>query len=248
MTNDKQLAKSGTSVGRWTAKEHELFVQGMEKHPREWRRIADVVDTRTPSQCRTHAQKCWSEKVPTPKATPPKKRKGVHPRTSPASKLKKRRMAAPNVPNLNLHQMPFQQNQKPVPQEQCGSATCRSVKGCIIGSNLSPTSICDVSLFTDACLAIGECNDTLPEIYGNIDSATEDASPPSSPSTASEDDHEESYLFDDERFDPIQTPTEEVEMQNADTLNDDFALEGNSYLRVLFDEPMAHDQRFAPLW
>lgn len=48
-----------TSVGRWTPQEHEIFCHGMRLYPRQWKRIAEVVKTRTAVQIRTHAQKCW---------------------------------------------------------------------------------------------------------------------------------------------------------------------------------------------
>merc|ERR1711865_364102 len=141
------------------------------------------------------------------------------------------------------------QSQQPLLQsQQCSSPTCRSLKGgCIIGNNHSPTSICETSLFTDACLAIGDCDldhtvISLAEVYNNISSTIDSDGSATSPSSS---DDERTYPSDDERFDPIQMPIEEVEIEK---LNDDFALESNSYLRVLFDEPMAHDQRFAPLW
>jgi SHAQKYF class myb-like DNA-binding protein len=53
----KQLL--GTS--RWTHDEHALFVSGMEQWPKNWKKIAEMVQTRTATQCRTHAQKVWKE-------------------------------------------------------------------------------------------------------------------------------------------------------------------------------------------
>jgi SHAQKYF class myb-like DNA-binding protein len=49
----------GTS--RWTHDEHALFVSGMEQWPKNWKKIAEMVQTRTATQCRTHAQKVWKE-------------------------------------------------------------------------------------------------------------------------------------------------------------------------------------------
>mmetsp|Transcript_10745 Transcript_10745/g.12301 ORF Transcript_10745/g.12301 Transcript_10745/m.12301 type:complete len:233 (+) Transcript_10745:139-837(+) len=43
--------------GWWDSKEHKRFLDGLNQHGRDWKKIADVVQTRTPVQVRTHAQK-----------------------------------------------------------------------------------------------------------------------------------------------------------------------------------------------
>ncbi|KAK8813315.1 hypothetical protein WA158_002907 [Blastocystis sp. Blastoise] len=43
--------------GRWTKEEHELFLKGLEKFGRDWKKIASCIETRTIVQVRTHAQK-----------------------------------------------------------------------------------------------------------------------------------------------------------------------------------------------
>lgn len=48
--------KDGT-VGRWTREEHQLFVQGLESFGKAWKKIANLIKTRTVVQIRTHAQK-----------------------------------------------------------------------------------------------------------------------------------------------------------------------------------------------
>jgi len=53
---------SGIRQGRWLEKEHDLFVEGVKKFGRDWRKVSTVVKTRTVIQIRTHAQKCF-EKV-----------------------------------------------------------------------------------------------------------------------------------------------------------------------------------------
>lgn len=50
-------ASSSTKEGRWTAEEHLLFLEGLQKYDKSWRDIATIVKTRTPDQIRTHAQK-----------------------------------------------------------------------------------------------------------------------------------------------------------------------------------------------
>ena len=55
------------NTGRWTAEEHRLFLQGLEKHgegsftAKCWKEIASLVKSRTPLQIRTHAQKYFQK-------------------------------------------------------------------------------------------------------------------------------------------------------------------------------------------
>ena len=49
---------SGIRHGRWLEKEHDLFLEGVKKFGKDWRKVATVVTTRTVLQIRTHAQKC----------------------------------------------------------------------------------------------------------------------------------------------------------------------------------------------
>jgi len=44
-------------TGRWTPKEHHLFVEGLRLHGKLWKNIADMITTRSIVQIRTHAQK-----------------------------------------------------------------------------------------------------------------------------------------------------------------------------------------------
>ncbi|KAH7479398.1 hypothetical protein PRIC1_009064 [Phytophthora ramorum] len=43
--------------GRWTADEHERFLEGFRIHGHKWKRVQQVVRTRSVTQVRTHAQK-----------------------------------------------------------------------------------------------------------------------------------------------------------------------------------------------
>lgn len=43
--------------GRWSQEEHERFLKGFELYGHKWRKVRDVVGTRTVTQVRTHAQK-----------------------------------------------------------------------------------------------------------------------------------------------------------------------------------------------
>lgn len=63
--------------GRWTPHEKGLFLEGFSKFGRDWRAVSEVVGTRTPTQCRSHAQKVLSaggapkrRRSPSPTALP----------------------------------------------------------------------------------------------------------------------------------------------------------------------------------
>ena len=43
--------------GRWSKKEHDLFVECLTKYGKDWKKSAEVLKTRTVVQIRTHAQK-----------------------------------------------------------------------------------------------------------------------------------------------------------------------------------------------
>lgn len=43
--------------GRWTAEEHILFLKGMSLYGKSWKKISEIVKTRSVVQIRTHAQK-----------------------------------------------------------------------------------------------------------------------------------------------------------------------------------------------
>ncbi|EQC31384.1 hypothetical protein SDRG_10985 [Saprolegnia diclina VS20] len=70
--DDERVQASGTSVetqtGRWTKKEHELFLEGLKRYGKSWKHISNLVVTRTLVQIRTHAQKYLQKqnKAPTP--------------------------------------------------------------------------------------------------------------------------------------------------------------------------------------
>jgi len=50
-----------TTTGRWTAEEHQLFLEGLRQHKKQWKLIADLIKTRTVVQIRTHAQKYFQK-------------------------------------------------------------------------------------------------------------------------------------------------------------------------------------------
>lgn len=54
----RQAPNQGTGVsGRWREDEHEIFLKGLSKYGRKWKKISMMVKSRTAVQIRTHAQK-----------------------------------------------------------------------------------------------------------------------------------------------------------------------------------------------
>eukprot|EP01035_Chromulina_nebulosa_P021908 gene21908-28363_t len=56
-----ELEIDSAKTGRWTKAEHELFLQGIKIHNKQWKMVAKVVKTRTVVQVRTHAQKYFQK-------------------------------------------------------------------------------------------------------------------------------------------------------------------------------------------
>uniref|UniRef100_A0A7S2K0K9 HTH myb-type domain-containing protein n=1 Tax=Leptocylindrus danicus TaxID=163516 RepID=A0A7S2K0K9_9STRA len=52
---------SSTSYGRWTREEHEGFLEGLKLHGREWKKVSEMIPTRTSAQIRSHAQKYFAK-------------------------------------------------------------------------------------------------------------------------------------------------------------------------------------------
>ena len=49
--------QTGRKKGRWTLKEHMQYLQALEKFEVNWKKIYDLIPSRTPTQIRSHSQK-----------------------------------------------------------------------------------------------------------------------------------------------------------------------------------------------
>jgi len=47
--------------GRWSAHEHTMFLEALNLHGREWKKVADYIQTRSSAQIRSHAQKYFAK-------------------------------------------------------------------------------------------------------------------------------------------------------------------------------------------
>ena len=52
---------SEETSGRWTPEEHRLFLEGVLRFGRDWKKIQQLIRTRTLVQIRTHAQKVFKK-------------------------------------------------------------------------------------------------------------------------------------------------------------------------------------------
>ncbi|KRX03542.1 Homeodomain protein [Pseudocohnilembus persalinus] len=53
------MQKDKVTNGRWTDEEHSLFLKGLQMHGKNWKLIEKMIQTRTGSQIRSHAQKYY---------------------------------------------------------------------------------------------------------------------------------------------------------------------------------------------
>jgi SHAQKYF class myb-like DNA-binding protein len=51
------LVHGSESTGRWSNEEHDLFIRGLELYGKGWKKVANLIKTRTVVQIRTHSQK-----------------------------------------------------------------------------------------------------------------------------------------------------------------------------------------------
>lgn len=57
---DTKASKLGKSTGRWTQKEHVLFIEGLKMYGKNWKKVEGYIGTRTGTQIRSHAQKFFN--------------------------------------------------------------------------------------------------------------------------------------------------------------------------------------------
>lgn len=53
----KQLIELDEKSGRWSRAEHRKFIEGLKLYGRNWKRISEIIKTRSSTQVRSHAQK-----------------------------------------------------------------------------------------------------------------------------------------------------------------------------------------------
>ena len=53
----KESVELDEKSGRWTRVEHRKFLEGLKTHGRNWKKISEIIKTRSSTQVRSHAQK-----------------------------------------------------------------------------------------------------------------------------------------------------------------------------------------------
>jgi SHAQKYF class myb-like DNA-binding protein len=57
---ETKASRLGKSTGRWTQKEHILFMEGLKIYGKNWKKVESYIGTRTGTQIRSHAQKFFN--------------------------------------------------------------------------------------------------------------------------------------------------------------------------------------------
>lgn len=57
---ETKASRLGKSTGRWTQKEHILFIEGLKIYGKNWKKVEGYIGTRTGTQIRSHAQKFFN--------------------------------------------------------------------------------------------------------------------------------------------------------------------------------------------
>ena len=57
---ETKASRLGKSTGRWTHKEHILFIEGLKIYGKNWKKVESYIGTRTGTQIRSHAQKFFN--------------------------------------------------------------------------------------------------------------------------------------------------------------------------------------------
>ena len=57
---NKKINKNNNPItGRWTSQEHKQFLEGLNSYGDNWKKINDIIQTRSPNQIISHAQKFY---------------------------------------------------------------------------------------------------------------------------------------------------------------------------------------------
>ena len=90
-SKSKPLASSSSSkklsTGRWSQQEHALFLEGVKLYGKDWKKVQELVGTRSSTQARSHAQKVLAKpdgflEMPYPPKKPELTRKPKQPAES----------------------------------------------------------------------------------------------------------------------------------------------------------------------
>jgi SHAQKYF class myb-like DNA-binding protein len=57
---ETKASRLGKSTGRWTHREHILFIEGLKIYGKNWKKVESYIGTRTGTQIRSHAQKFFN--------------------------------------------------------------------------------------------------------------------------------------------------------------------------------------------
>ena len=57
MREARQECSKVYNRGHWSKAEHERFIQGVQQHGRDWKKVSEEVGSRSSNQIRSHAQK-----------------------------------------------------------------------------------------------------------------------------------------------------------------------------------------------
>ena len=60
-SKDKERNENKYQSGKWTEEEHEKFIEGILNYGNEWKKVQQIIKTRSSTQARSHAQKFFFE-------------------------------------------------------------------------------------------------------------------------------------------------------------------------------------------
>ena len=60
-SKDEENKECNFQTGKWTDEEHEKFIEGILNYGNEWKKVQQIIKTRSSTQARSHAQKFFFE-------------------------------------------------------------------------------------------------------------------------------------------------------------------------------------------